>query len=418
MRILFCHPNFPAQFRRIAPALVAAGHEVVFVAKQREWHAPASEGIHLLTYTPHRGGGGAAIHPYLRRFDAAVLEGQAVYRAIQPLLNQGWQPDWIVNHVGYGNGLYLSDAFPEARKIGFFEWYYNPVGADVDFLRRAPVEPDRRLRLRTWNAQILIELAACDVCVSPTKWQAKQFPAHLQERFNVVHEGVDCAQLAQLRSSGIAKPTCLPDDADIEILTYVSRGFEDYRGFPQAMQAIEILLKQRPNLHVLIVGADSVAYGAQRSDGRSWGTWAKAELELDPARVHWLGILQEEQYHAVLACSTVHLYLTVPFVLSWSLLEAMAAGCAIVSSATAPVQEVLINEQSALLVDFFDSMAQAQAISTFLHDFSLRNRLSAAAQQGALAYDCSAGLAGWLDLLGVDTTTTVGSTGKNLLDSL
>ena len=402
MRILFSHTNYPAQFRRLAPSLATEGHEVVFLARHQEWHAPPPAGLRLISYQPHRAGGTEALHPYLRRMENCVLEGQAAYRACQGLQEQGWQPDWIINHVGFGNGFYLSDAFPKARRIGLFEWYYNATNADVDFLRRGPVEPDRAMRLRTWNAQILLELSHCDLGVVPTQWQRQQFPEHLSSRLRVIHEGINTLALGQLKPMGSPRPSCLPQDPDIEILTYVSRGFEEYRGFPQAMEAIALLQRQRPRLHVLIVGSDGVAYGAPRSDGRSWGAWARQELPLDPARSHWLGILQEPEYHQVLACSQVHLYLTVPFVLSWSLLEAMAAGCCIVSSRTPPVEEVLGDGENALLVDFFDPAAQAAAIGCLLDDPQRRQRLGAAAQGAAHAYDAGKGLASWRALLLVD----------------
>ena len=400
MRILISHTNYPAQFRRLAPALVEAGHEVVFLARNREWHAPKPvKGLRLLTYQPHRQGGGEALHPYLRRFESCVLEGQASFRACQQLQEEGWQPDWILNHVGFGNGFYLSDAFPKARRIGLFEWYYNAVGADVDFLRQAPVEPDRAMRLRTWNAQILQELAHCEIGVVPTQWQRQQFPGHLSSRLRVIHEGIDTQALGKLRGAQLPRPACLPADPDLEILTYVSRGFEEYRGFPQVMQAIALLQQQRPRLHVLIAGSDLVAYGAPRPDGRSWGDWAKQELPLDPQRTHWLGPLQEPEYHQVLACSQVHLYLTVPFVLSWSLLEAMAAGCAIVASATPPVEEVLRHGESALLVPFFDPPAQAAALAQLLDEPALRSRLAGAAQAAAQAYEAEKGWQAWQALL-------------------
>jgi len=423
MRILFSHTNYPAQFRRLAPALAAEGHEVVFLAKQQEWHAPPPDGLRLIQYQPHRQGGTELLHPYLRRFENCVLEGQAVYRACQQLQEEAWEPDWIINHVGFGNGFYLSDAFPQARRIGLFEWYYNSIDADVDFLRRGPVEPDRAMRLRTWNAQILLELAHCDLGVVPTHWQRQQFPAHLSGRLQVIHEGIDTNQLAGLRSGGLLRPQLLPADPQLEILTYVSRGFEEYRGFPQAMQAIALLQQQRPQLHVLIVGSDGVAYGAPRSDGRSWGAWAKADLALDQGRTHWLGVLQEPEYHQVLACSTVHLYLTVPFVLSWSLLEAMAAGCALVSSSTAPVQEVLRHEENALLVDFFDPLAQAAAVTRLLEDPTLRACLAEQAKFSAKAYGAERGLAAWRDLLLGDADKTapytcLGTTGSAIHHSV
>lgn len=405
LRFLFSHHNYPAQFRRLVPALVQHGHDVVFLCRSKEWHAPDVDGVRIIPYEPHRGGGGAVIHPYLRRFEEAVLHGQAAYRALQPLVESGWKPDWIVNHVGFGNGLYLKDVFPDANRIGLFEWYYNASDCDVDFLQQAPVDPDRRLKLRTWNAHSLLELAACDYAVTPTEWQRRQFPQRLRSLLQVIHEGIDLPLMQSLRLDPPPRPSCLPAEGEIEVLTYVSRGFEEYRGFPQAMRAIELLQQRRPNLHVLIVGHDGVAYGANRPDGLSWGQWAKQEVVLDPARTHWLGILQDADYQQVLAHSTVHLYLTVPFVLSWSLLESMAAGCALVSSATPPVQEVLEHNKQALLVDFFDVEEQANAIDQLLSQPETRARLSAAAQRRAADYSAEQGLSGWMELFGQGLVT-------------
>ena len=277
-----------------------------------------------------------------------------MFRACLQLKAEGWEPDVVITHVGFGNGLYLRDAFPKARKIGFFEWYYNSSNSDVDFLQPGPIESDQPLRLRTWNAQTLMELADCDVGVVPTQFQRQQFPDHLASKLVVAHEGVDVDVLSGLRDQGRQGLIVCSEPRELEVLTYVSRGFEEYRGFPQAMQTIATLQSRRPNLHVLIVGSDLVAYGSGRSDRRSWGEWARADLPLDPGRTHWMGPLQTTDYHAVLAWSDVHLYLTVPFVLSWSLIEAMAARCCIVGSATPPVEELLQDGHSARLVDFFD----------------------------------------------------------------
>lgn len=403
MRILFSHTSFPAQFRRLVPSLVADGHEVVFLSRNREWHAPPVEGFTLITYEPARSGGTAAIHPYLRRLEQAVLEGQAVYRAAKQLAEAGWFPDRVVNHVGYGNGFYLSEAFPEATRIGLFEWFYNAFGSDVDFLQNGHVEADHQLKLRTWNAQILLEMSSCHHWVTPTHWQREQFPKVFRERCQVIHEGIDTQHLGRLRGLGLPRPAGLPADPEIEVLTYVSRCFEEYRGFPQAMRAIALLQARRPKLHVLIAGHDGVAYGPKRGDGRSWGEWAKQELALDPQRTHWLGVLQDEAYWQVLAHSTVHLYLTVPFVLSWSLLEAAAAGCALVVSATPPVAEVLVHRQSALMVDFFQPEAQARAVEELLDCRALRERLGSAAQAVASGYSAEKGLRAWRNLLKLDS---------------
>ncbi len=400
MRILISHINFPAQFRRLAPALSEAGHEVVFIYRNSEWHAQKpSADLRLIQAEIHRQGGSEALHPYLRRFESCIIEGQAVFRSAHQLLQEGWYPDCIINHVGFGNGLFLSDLFPDARRIGLFEWYYKARDSDVDFLRRGSVEPDRAMRLRIWNSQVLLELAHCDVGVVPTNWQREQFPDHLSSNLEVIHEGIDCPRLGSLRTSSPPTLSCLPNSPDIEVLTYVSRGFEEYRGFPQAIRAISELQKRRPNLHTLLVGSDVVAYGAPRNDGLSWREWAVRELSLDPKRTHWMGALQEAEYHKVLTLSSVHLYLTVPFVLSWSLQEAMAAGCSIVASDTAPVQEVLKDSHSALLVDFFSPEAQVNAIERLLDDPRLAERLAAAAKADAQHYSHQKGLAGWTKLI-------------------
>ena len=399
MKLLFVHANYPAQFRRLVPYLVSLGHEVVFLAANKEWHSPSADGIRLKRYQTHRSGGSEHLHPYLRRFDNAILTGQAVYRACCELSDEDWKPDWVINHVGFGCGFYIRDAFPNTRRAALFEWYYNAFGSDVDFLRCGDVEPDRQLRLRTWNAQTLLELADVDLAVTPTGWQQKQFPLQFRSQLHVIHEGIDCDLLESLRGSDTQLPACLAGKSNVEVLTYVSRGFEEYRGFPQAMQVFNELLRQRPGLQILIAGSDVVAYGGERSDGRTWGTWAEQEFALDPERTHWLGALQTAQYHQLLACSDVHLYLTVPFVLSWSLLEAMAAGCSIVASATAPVEEVIRDGVNGMLVDFFDPVAQADAISTLLDDRHKAHRLGVAAKQAARYYSAETGLSKWTSLL-------------------
>lgn len=405
MKILFSHTNYPGQFRRLAPFLASQGHQIRFLAKSSEWHAPQPGALKLVTYKTHRKSATEWLHPYLRRFEDAVLEGQAAYRAALMLKESGWNPDVIIHHAGFGNGFYLSDAFPDARKVGLFEWYYNETGSDVDFLDRLKdfqADPDRGPRVRSLNASLLLDFAGCDAAVVPTAWQRQQFPAHLRQHLLVIHEGVDVVRLRGLRDQRPPRPSCLPRDQEVEVVSYVSRGFEEYRGFPQAMQAIAELQRRRPMVHVLIVGADVVAYGRARTDGRGWKCWAQQEAGLDPERTHWLGSLQTPDYHAVLAWSDVHLYLTIPFVLSWSLLEAMAAGCAVVASDTAPVQEVMANEQQGLLVDFFDVPQITAALLRLLGDVHLNELLRRGAQERARCYDHRLGCQAWSHLLSAD----------------
>ena len=404
LRILFSHSTFPAQFRRLAPALADEGHEVVFLHRQREWHAPDAGAMRLERFEPSRVGASVdgALHPYLGRFEDAVLEGQAAARAACRLRDDGFVPDVIVSHAGFGSGLYLADVFPKARRIGLFEWYYNAgPGSDVHFLQGGTVLLDRALRLRTWCAHTLLELAQCDQAVTPTQFQRSQFPQPWQSRMQVIHEGIDVPLLSQLRGQLPPRPACLPPDPGIEIVTYVTRGFELYRGFPQAIQALALLQQLRPQAHVLIAGSDQVCYGGQGTSpsGLSWGEWARREAGLDPSRTHWLGMLQTDAYHALLAHSQAHLYLTIPFVLSWSFLEAMAAGCPIVASATPPVQEVMQAGVQGLLCGFNDAEALATALESCLQQPHLAEKRAAAAQARALGFSAEAGLQAWKQLL-------------------
>jgi glycosyltransferase involved in cell wall biosynthesis len=399
MRILISHCSYPSQFRRLAPALAAEGHELVFLHRHREWHAPEPEGFRLCRYSVARAGEEAAGHPYLRRFEDAVAEGQAAYRAARQLAEEGFTADLIISHAGFGGGLYLGDAFPKARRIGLFEWYYNAFGSDVDFLQQGQVDADKQLRVRTWNAHLLLELADCDAAVVPTAWQRDQFPEAWRERLQIIHEGVDVGTLRHLRKAPPAPPAWLPQGDQIEIVSYVSRGFEAYRGFPQAMQALALVQQQRPQAHVLIAGSDAVCYGAGRDDGRSWGDWARQEAGLIPERTHWLGALQTADYHALLAHTQAHLYLTIPFVLSWSLIEAMAAGCPLVASATDPVQELVSHGQQGLLAPFWDPEAIAADLAVLLNDKALAESIGKAARKAAKRYSAEQGLEGWRQLI-------------------
>ena len=399
MRILISHCSYPAQFRRLAPELASQGHQVVFLHQQREWHAPEPGAVQLVSYQAARSQDPAACHPYLRRLETAVCQGQAAYRAARALQENGFAPDLILSHAGFGSGLFLKDAFPHARRIGLFEWYYNAHGSDVDFLQNGVIEANQQLRLRSWNAQLLLELVDCDRAVVPTRWQKQQFPDFLQPRLSQVHEGVDVEQLKQLRRNQQQRPAWMPQGDGLELVTYVSRGFEEYRGFPQAMQALALVQQQRPNAHILIAGSDVVCYGKPRNDGRSWREWAQQDCGLEPTRTHWLGPLGSEDYKLLLAMTDAHLYLTIPFVLSWSLLEAMAAGCPIVASATAPVEEVIDHNVEGVLANFWEPKAIADALAGLLNNPTLGQALGRKAQGRAQAFSAEAGLRGWTDLI-------------------
>lgn len=350
-RVLFLHPNFPAQFRHLAMALAQSPkHQVVYGTAREEGQI---QGVQKILYKPSREVR-PETHHYVRPLESAVLEGQAVYRIAQQLGERGFVPDVVYAHSGWGPGLFVKDIFPKAKFCCFFEWYYQAHGTDADFDPTDPLDADAEARIRIKNAPILLDLASCDYGLSPTQWQRHQFPPEFHSKIKVLHDGIDTEYFQPKPDAKLVLPDVNLDLSAVdEIVTYVARGMEPYRGFPQFMEAIALLQQKRPNCHVVVVGADRVAYGKKLPNGKTYKQQMLETLSLDLSRLHFTGRLPYSQYLQVLQASSVHVYLTRPFVLSWSMLESMSAGCLLVASDTAPVKEVIKDGQNGLLVDFF-----------------------------------------------------------------
>jgi len=380
VRVLFLHSHFPGHYAHLAPALAAAGHRVVFATRQAGARMP---GVDVRVFAPHRDVS-AATHPYLRAFEDAVLQGQAAYRLCRTLRAEGFVPDVVCAHAGFGPGLYVKEAFPEAALLAYFEWFYRSADSDCDFLGD-PVSPDDACRIASLNAGILIELAACDRGICPTAFQLSRFPPAFADRIALMHDGIDTDLFAPDPAARMVLPG-LDLSGAAEVVTYATRGMEPYRGFPQFMRAADRLLRDRPGLHVVVGGADGVFYGPRRTDGRTWKQAMLEELPgLDRSRLHFVGPLGTPDWRRLLQATSAHVYLSVPFVLSWSLIEAMAAGAPVVGSDTAPVREAVGHGTEGLLADFHDPDAVADAVSRLLDDRALAARLGRGARARALA---------------------------------
>ncbi|MBD2012875.1 glycosyltransferase [Microcoleus sp. FACHB-53] len=355
MRILFLHSNFPAQFRHLAVALAQdSKHKVVFGTTRKEGTLP---GVYKAIYTPSREAH-PQTHHYVRTLENAVLQGQAVYRLADQLKAQSFIPDVVYAHSGWGPSLFIKDIFPKAKLLCYFEWFYHAHGSDADFDPSEPLTADDEARIRIKNAPILIDLYSCDRGLAPTYWQQQQFPPEYHNKIKVHHDGVDTQFFQPQPGAKLFLPRINLDLREVpEIVTYVARGMEPYRGFPQLIETVALLQKRRPQCHVVIVGENRVAYGRTLPDGKTYKDVMLEKVPLDLNRVHFTGLLPYPEYLQVLQASSVHLYLTRPFVLSWSMLEALSTGCLVVASHTAPVTEMIQDGVNGLLVDFFDTQA-------------------------------------------------------------
>jgi glycosyltransferase involved in cell wall biosynthesis len=361
MKILFIHQNFPGQYKHLVRHLSALpGNEVVFLTQR-----PNAEmsGVKKIVYKARRTIT-PGIHRYLSTTEAGVLNGQEVVRVAAELKRRGFTPDVMLGHNGWGEIWYLKDVFPQTPLLGYFEFFYQAVGADVAFdpVYSSPSNLDDGPRTRTKNIGNLIGLDAVDLGQCPTKWQRSVYPARCHSRLRVVHDGVDTCMVVPAPQARLPLPNGRELSAGDEVLTYVARNLEPYRGFPSFMRSLPEILTRRPKAQVVIIGADDVSYGARPPAGTCFREMLLKELgdSLDLSRVHFLGQVPYSIFLRVLQISRAHIYLTYPFVLSWSMLEAMSAECLVIGSRTPPVQEVIRHGENGLLVDFFNTREIAE----------------------------------------------------------
>jgi glycosyltransferase involved in cell wall biosynthesis len=388
VNILFIHQNFPGQFKHLAPALVKAGHTITALiltkTEAKQWH-----GVRLVPYTLSRGNAKEA-HPWTVDFESKVIRGEACLKVALALKDQGYMPEVIVAHPGWGESLFLKEVWPKAKLKLYCEFFYRARGADVGFDPEFPAsDPADAGRVTLKNANMLLQFQNADAGLSPTHWQASTFPSHIRDKIAVIHDGIDTEVLSPNPSASFPLGNGKSLTRDDEIITFVNRALEPYRGFHVFMRSLPKLLAARPSAHVLIVGKEGVSYGAQPPKGKSWKTIFSEEVlpqltSQQRERIHFLGTIDYPRFINLLQVSRVHVYLTYPFVLSWSLLEAMSVGCSIVASDTQPLHEAIRHNKTGLLVDFFDCDALADSVTRLVDDEDTRVRLGEAARAFAI----------------------------------
>ena len=397
MNVLVLHRNFPGQFRHIVRHLVENGHRVVGIGNTQ---APGLKGIPLVRYDS------ATLkvegHRHLKTVLSGVAHGEAVARIMTQLASQGFTPNVVLAHPGWGEALHVRDVYPHARLVSLFEFYYHAEGVDVGFEPGSVADFELRASLRCRNMLHLTNLELCDAGVSPTNWQKSLHPAAYHHKIDVVHEGVNTALMVPDASARYSLPDgrvlCHGDP----VVTYVARNLEPYRGFHVFLRTLPEIQRRCPEAVTVIVGGDGVSYGQPPRDAPNWREKLLAEVgpQLDLSRVVFTGKIPYSDYRSLLQVSAAHVYLTYPFVLSWSALEAMSCGCLVLASDTPPVQEVIRHDESGRLFDFFDASALAALVQDALARPEEFAQLRAAARQHIVSgYDIADGVARYMALL-------------------
>lgn len=380
MRILFVHQNFPGQFVHLAPALSRLpGYEVRALSINQR---PFSDSITVTLHNPKRANS-KDIHPLLTDLESKIIRGESTYQAAKSLKMSGFNPDIIVAHPGWGESIFLADLWPNA-KIGIYcEYYYSPTNGDCGFDPEFPQNDeffDAKLRIKNLNNDLNFQIA--NRGIAPTHWQRSTYPEHYSNMIDVIHDGIDTKTAHPNKNVLMKLNGSLTLTREDEVITFVNRNLEPHRGYHIFMRALPEIMRHRPKARIIIVGGDDVSYGAKPPSG-SWKQIFLDEVQdkIDLSRVHFVGKLPYTDFLQLLQLSRIHIYLTYPFVLSWSLLEAMSTGCAIIASDTAPVKEVIEHNKTGILTDFFDHQELAANTIALLKDSELRQALSEAARR-------------------------------------
>jgi glycosyltransferase involved in cell wall biosynthesis len=380
MDVLFIHNNFPAQFQHLAPFL--AKQPGVRVAAIGARTSRAIEGVRLIKYAMTAYDTSSS-HPFARRFDLECHRAEQVLYALSTLASSGFYPDVIIAHPGWGETIPVRSIFPLARLIVYCEFFYGGKERDVGFDAEFPaIGADGNVALQLKNAATLLALSECDAGLSPTAWQRSTFPQVFRDKIEVLHEGIDSAAVKPEPDASFRLPSGRRLTAKDEVVTFAARNLEPLRGYHIFMRALPRLMAERPNAEIVIIGGHGTSYGAPPPPGTTWKTIFLDEVasRIDLRRVHFCGHLPYQDYLHALQISSAHIYLTYPFTLSWSLLEAMSTGCLVIGSDTAPLRDV-INEQNGILVPFFEVDKLSDCIIEVLAHPGRFNHLRSAARR-------------------------------------
>ena len=382
MKLLFVHQNMPGQYRELVQWLAAQGtHEIVFLTQRAK--APHFKGVRNVIYKSHRKAPNDA-YSLSKTWETSAGNGFGAVMALKDIVEGGFTPDIVIGHVGWGEMTFFREVLPNTPMIGLFEYFYSVHGGIVGFDPQEPVNAHAPYIMHGHNVVPMMNIEVVDVGHCPTMWQRDRFPASFHDKMYVCHDGIRTDQLRpDSRSRVTLGRVDQPLTAKDEIVTFMARNLETTRGFHQFMRALPHIQKARPNARILVIGGNAASYG--KASSHPGGLRGEMEKEvghlLDWDRLHFLGQVPFRYYQQIIQISTCHLYLSMPFVVSWSLLESMSMGATIVASDVAPVREVMAHGETGLLVDFFDTEGIARQVVDVLANRSDYAHLGTAARQ-------------------------------------
>jgi glycosyltransferase involved in cell wall biosynthesis len=382
VKFLFIHHNFPGQYLHILRHLVAEDrHEIIFLTEE---NPNLMRGVRKIVRAKPRGAS-PNVHTDVRELEVALQRAEIVAAGCASLDALGFVPDIVIGHHGWGELLNIRDVWPGVPMIGYFEFFYHAEGVDVGFDPEFVLSPKLIPGVRVKNAVNYLALNLGGHGQTPTRFQLETYPHWAQPKITLLPEGADLA-VTTPDPAIRRKPFVIGDvriPARRKVLTYVARDLEPYRGFHTFMRALPRLFRERADLEVIVIGQDGVSYGAQLAEG-NWREYMLRELagRLDLKRLHFMGRVDYDDYVRALQRSDTHVYLTYPFVASWSLREALASGCMLVASDTAPVRDFVTHNKNGLLTPCLDPDKLAETILGTLDDSPRTRRLRA----GARAY--------------------------------
>lgn len=360
-KILFIHQNFPGQYKHLAPALAKMKNiEAYSISKEDESLPNIKHYKYKIKNTNIPGVNNLTIE-----FETKMIRAKAVADLCLEMKEDGINPDVILSHPGWGESFLLKEVWPEAKFLNYFEFYYNTKDSDIDFDLEEKQRPDYdfnlKSKLRARNAPFLSAFEQSDVMISPTEFQKSTAPEIFHDLISVVHEGIDTKLIkpnvnAKLTLKNETKDRVEEITKNNKVITFVNRNLEPYRGYHIFMRSLPDIIKNHPDAYILIVGGDKVSYGATPKEGSYKDIYYNEIKDKIPKdnRIRFLGKIPYNIFLNLIAISSAHVYLTYPFVLSWSMLEAMAMEALIIGSKTKPVEEVIKDKKNGLLVDFFD----------------------------------------------------------------